>query len=233
MTLQPIPSEFPYIWRKCSFLFISVGCASGRTAPWRCPFTVLARIPSPLYRHGLVLPLPVSKDIAVDERGPVLSHSHSHCLLLSLASVTTYLVLVLVLYPSCPVLSSLHSLYICVSFPISVSVLVLYPSCPVQSSFPNLIFLFLLLFLSVSLFFTLLVLSCRLFALSLYLYLFSYLCYCPCCLPFLPCPVVFALSLFLCFFTISVNVLVLYPSFPVLLKIVFLLCTISVIVLCL
>jgi hypothetical protein len=138
-------------------------------------------------------------------------------------------VIVLVVYLSCPVLSSLHSLYICafynfcqcpcslpvfscpdyncvpythymsVSFPISIRILALYTSCPVLSSFPILIVLFLLQFLSAFLFFTRHVLSCRLCPLQICIYV-----------PFnvstilglkpSSCPVVFALSLKFCFF---------------------------------
>jgi hypothetical protein len=122
----------------------------------------------------------------------------------------SYLVLVLVLYPSCPVLSSFpllflflslsvsffltrHALscrlsfpYMCVSFPISVTVLVVYLSCPVLSSLPS-------PYICVSLHISVIVFGPK---------PSSY-------------PVVFALSLKLCF-SISVIVFCLSPSRSVL-----------------
>ncbi len=173
---------------------------AGLTIPWRFSLfycTCTCSHFCPPYRPWLVPPLiPLSTDIAVDERFPVLfpflALVHCFCYYISRPCPCS------LSFVPFPVV--FHFPYMCDSFPISVSVLVLYPSCPVLSSFCTLlIFVFLLQFQSVSLFFTRLVLSCRLCPLQICIYV-----------PFnvstilglkpSSCPVVFVLDLKFCFF---------------------------------
>ncbi len=217
MTLHPIPSEFPSIRGKFYFLFYQCRVFVWSHHPDRDVFPLLYRHVFPFLSSlsSLTCPAPtlVQRHCSSRRACPCPFSIPIPCSFLSRPCPCSLLVLSLVLSP-------LHSPYICVSFPISVSVLVLYPSCPVLSSLPS-------TYICVSFTISVIVLflypsfpvpssppSPVVFSLSLYECFFSHLCQCPCSLPVMSCPVVFPSHYMIVSFPIFVIVLVV--TFPVL-----------------